>query len=206
MLNYPLHLNFKKLALAHQISVTDSGDNLIWYVKQKAFKLKEKVTVYADREQVRPLFEIEADRVLDFSARYTIRPAGSSGAFSAGGTGNEIGHLQRRGMRSLWKSHYELARGGTVLFMVEEENPWAKVADALMCEIPLLGLLSGYVFHPKYLVTRAGDGNETLRVEKQPAFLEGKFEIERLGELDQRDEEMVLLSLMMIVLLERSRG
>jgi uncharacterized protein YxjI len=200
MLSYPLQLNFKKLALAHQLSVSDADGNLVWYVKQKAFKLKEKVTVCADREQTRPLFEIEADRVLDFSARYSIRSV-TNATMSL-----DIGHIQRRGMRSLWKSSYEIERGGTALYNVQEENPWAKVADALMCEIPLLGLLSGYVFHPRYLVTRAGGDNEILRIEKQPAFLEGKFEIERLGQIDERDEPLILLSVMMIVLLERSRG
>ena len=46
-MQYPLELKFKVLALAPQISVTDAGGQQIFYVKQKLFKLKEAVTVFA---------------------------------------------------------------------------------------------------------------------------------------------------------------
>ena len=210
-MNYPLQLNFKKLALAHQVAVTDAGGTLIWYIKQKAFKLREQVTVFADREQTRPLFEVEADRVIDFSALYTIRAIGGSsggsytGSTMIAGTPKEVGRLQRRGVKSFWKAHYEIERAGATVFGVEEENPWAKFADGLLCEIPLLGLVSGYLFHPRYLVSTTA-GEPVLRVEKKPAFLEGRFDIEKIGNLSDGDEPLVLLSIMMIVLLERSRG
>jgi uncharacterized protein YxjI len=194
--NYPLELSFKKLALAHQLSVTDATGNLVWYVKQKMFKLKEEVTVFGDREQTRPLFQIKADRVIDFSARYTIRESAS---------GMELGAIQRRGMRSIWRAQYEIARGGTTEFRVAEENPWIKVADHFFRDIPVVGILSGYVFHPSYLVTRAG-GSEVARIEKKPAFFEGRFDIEQLTQLRDDEEKLVLVSLMMMLLLERSRG
>lgn len=195
-MNYPLELNFKKLALAHQLSVTDAGGTLLWYVKQKAFKLKEQVTVFGDREQTRPLFEINADRVLDFSAHYRIRSSATHG---------EIGALQRKGMKSIWKARYEIEAGGANVFIVEEENPWSKVADKLLGEVPVLGILSGYLFHPRFLVMRPG-GAEVMRLEKKPAFFEGRFDIERLTTMTDTEENLVLLSLMMIVLLERHRG
>ena len=47
-MNYPLDLSFKILAIAPQISVSDANGALVLYVKQKAFKLKEDVTIYAD--------------------------------------------------------------------------------------------------------------------------------------------------------------
>lgn len=195
-MNYPLELNFKKLALAHQLSVTDATGNLLWYVKQKAFKLKEQITVFADREQTRPLYEINADRVLDFSARYTIRDTGTKA---------EIGQVQRRGMRSILKARYEITRSGVNEFTVEEENPWSKVGDALFSEIPLVGILSGYVFHPKYLVKRTS-GVDVMRMEKRPAFFEGRFDIECITQIADSEEKLALLGMMMVVLLERSRG
>ncbi len=63
-MNYPLNISFKILALARQLALTDVAGNLIFYVKQKAFKLKENVTVFADREQTRQLYTIKADKVL----------------------------------------------------------------------------------------------------------------------------------------------
>ena len=72
-MNYPLQLSFEVLSIARKLSVTDAAGNLSFYVKQKAFKLKESVTVFADVDQKLPLYELAADRVLDFSASYHFK-------------------------------------------------------------------------------------------------------------------------------------
>lgn len=194
-MEYPLHLSFKILALARQISVRDARSNLILYVKQKAFKLKESVTVFADAEQTRPLYTINADRVLDFSGRYNFADA----------SGNYLGSVKRHGMKSFWKAHYETMEGERPVLTIREENAWIKVFDSLLGEVPVVGMFTGYLFHPAYLVTRA-DGTMIMRLEKQPAFLEGKFAITKHAEMDAREETRALLSLVMLVLLERRRG
>jgi hypothetical protein len=195
-MDFPLQLNFKKIALSPQISVTDASGRLIAYVKQKAFKLKEAITVFADTEQTRPLYTINADRVLDISARYTIRRA----------SGDEVGAVQRQGMRSIWRASYEVLRDGGTVMQIREENPWVKVLDHFAGEIPVVGLFTGYIFNPAYLVTRIDSGAPVLRVKKEPAFLEGKFTIHRLGELSENDETLAVLSVLMMVLLEKHRG
>ena len=194
-MNYPLHLSFKVLALAQQMSVTDAGGNLVFYVKQKAFKLKEAVTVFADAEQTRPLYTIGADRVLDFSARYYFKDH----------AGAPLGSVKRQGMKSIWRSRYDVMDGEAVTMMIQEANPWSKVFDSLFGEIPVVGMFSGYVFHPSYNVLRP-DGAAVMRLTKEPAFFEGKFKIEKLGVLNESEEMRALLSLLMMVLLERHRG
>ena len=194
-MNYPLQMSFKVLALARQISVTDAGGNLIFYVKQKAFKLKEAVTVFSDAGQTQPLYSINANKVLDFSARYQFTDQG----------GRPLGSVRRQGMKSLWKAHYDVLDGENPVMTIKEENAWIKVFDSLIGEIPILGMFTGYLFHPAYLVSRP-DGTVIMRLEKQPAFFEGKFIIQKQAELDQADEVRALLSLIMMILLERSRG
>src|SRR3954468_1128541 len=71
-MNFPLELRFKLLAISSQISVRDASGHLLCHVKQKAFKLKEEVTVFGDEAQTRPLYRINADRVIDISAQYQI--------------------------------------------------------------------------------------------------------------------------------------
>ncbi|HEX8128151.1 MAG TPA: hypothetical protein VF527_03550 [Pyrinomonadaceae bacterium] len=195
-MNYPLEINFKLLAIAQQLSARDAQGNLIFYVRRKAFKLKEAITVFADVEQTRPLYHINADRVLDFSARYNFTDA----------AGNALGSIKRRGMRSLWKSHYDIEdRGGAVLSL-QEENAWIKVFDSLLGQLPVVGALTGYLFHPAYLVTRP-DGTVLLRMEKRPAFFEGKFSVERrAAALAPAEETPALLGMLTMILLERSRG
>jgi hypothetical protein len=45
-----------------------------------------------------------------------------------------------------------------------------------------------------------------MRLEKIPSFLSRKFTLKKVDHLDDREEKQVLLSLMMMLLLERSRG
>lgn len=193
--SYPLNLSFKILTLAQQVSVTDAQGKLIFYVKQKFLKLIESVTVFGDAEQTQELYYINADRVFDISARYNITDR----------QGMQLGALKRQGLRSFWKSHYDVLEGETAIMTITEENPWIKVLDGLFGEIPVLGMLSGYVFHPAYVVLRP-DGAVVLRLEKQPAFLEGRFIMESKVPLEEREERLALLSLLMAVLLERGRG
>ena len=196
MMNFPLTLNFKKIALAPQISVIDGAARLLFYVKQKAFKLKEAVTVFADVEQTQPLYTINADRVLDISARYHINDMSGFG----------LGTLQRQGMRSIWRANYEIMRGGGTVMHIREENPWIRVGDAIFADLPIIGIFSGYVFNPAYLVTRADNGQVLMRVQKEKAFLEGKYTITKTGEMSENDERLAVLSVLMMTLLERARG
>lgn len=196
MLNYPLEVRFKLLALSSQLAVRDAEGRLLLYVKQKAFRLKEDIAVFGDEAMTQPLYRIQANKVIDFSAKYTITD-------SAGQTLGEIG---RRGMRSIWRARYELQRNGLPSLAITEANPWVKVADGFLSELPVLGLLSGYLFHPAYRVTRAGSDELVMRVVKQPAFFEGRFAIEAGDVPAGDDEQLALLGVVMMTLLERRRG
>ncbi|HEX9941811.1 MAG TPA: hypothetical protein VGG03_07330 [Thermoanaerobaculia bacterium] len=171
-LQYPLTLSFKIVALAPQLYVRDAAGREILYVKQKLLKLKEKVRVFADSSQAQQIYEINADRWLDWSARYT----------STDPQGRVVGSVRRLGARSLWKASYEIAdETGHEIFRIEEENPWAKVLDGLLGEIPVIGAFTGYFLNPKYVVTRTGTNQPALRISKHRSFLESRFEIQDVG-------------------------
>ncbi|HEY7547214.1 MAG TPA: hypothetical protein VID27_20135, partial [Blastocatellia bacterium] len=109
-MNYPLQLSFKILAIAQQISVTDATGNLAFYVKQKAFKLKEAVTVFSDAQQTFPLYTINADKVLDFSANYHFTDR----------LGAPLGAVRRQGMKSIWRARYDVVESGAPVFAIQE--------------------------------------------------------------------------------------
>lgn len=195
-MNYPLQLSFKIMAIAQQLSVREATGNLIFYVKQKAFKLKEAVTIFADAEQQQPRFHINANKILDFSANYQFTDH----------AGAPAGSIRRKGMRSIWRASYDIYdESNNPVMSVHEENPWSKVFDSLLGEVPLVGIFTGFFFHPSYLVSRT-DGSPVMRLKKQRAFFEGKFTIEKLTELNEADETRTLLGLIMLLLLERLRG
>jgi len=200
-MNFPLQMNFKILAVAPQIFVRDSTGEEIMYVKQKLFKLKEAINVFSDQSQSNQLFSIKADRIIDFSARYNFTD----------GQGMDLGAIKRQGMRSLWKASYDIMDGDTAKFHIQEENAFIKFLDGCFTEIPIVGMFSGYVLNPTYLVTRpngaGGPGQTVMRLAKQPASLESSFSIEQVDPgLSQQEQTQIVLGLLMMVLLERSRG
>jgi len=71
-------------------------------------------------------------------------------------------------------------------------------------ELPLVGMLTGYLFHPSYIATRP-DGTQVARLKKEPSF-RPKFTIDKLSQFETGEEDRLLLGLMMLILLERQRG
>jgi uncharacterized protein YxjI len=195
-MNYPLQLSFKLVALAPQLKVTDASGATVCFVRQKMFKLKESVEVFSDETRTDKLCEIRADRIIDFSAKYTFYDR----------NGEPFGAVRRKGMRSIWRARYEILDHETPEMEIQEESGWVKVMDSIFGELPIIGMFSGYLFHPSYLISRIDNGNQMVRVTKQPAFWEGRFLIEQLGDIDAGDQLRVMLSTLMMILLERSRG
>ncbi|MEZ6088257.1 MAG: hypothetical protein R3C05_09585 [Pirellulaceae bacterium] len=194
-MKYPIQLSFRLLTLGQRIVVTDADQNVLMFVKQKMFKLKEQVEVYSDESQSRLLFRIAADRMLDFSANYHFTDA----------QGNKWGAVRRQGMRSFWSAHYDVIQNGEVDMTIREESAMKKLVESILGEIPIVGLLFIYLLNPSYLVSRP-DGTRLLRLTKKPAVFEGRFVLDKLSEMPEDDELRILLALMMVVLLERKRG
>lgn len=194
-MQYPLQLSFKIVALTPQIFVTDATGQAVCYVRQKLLKLRESVSVFTDSSKQKQLCQIDADRVIDFSASYHFTDM----------SGERFGAVRRHGMKSLFKAHYEILDEGTPQFTVTEDNALVKVLDATLGELPILGMFTGYFLHPAYTVKEL-DGTEVVRIKKEPAFFEGRFSIEKLVDLDEVTELRILMSLLMMALLERRRG
>lgn len=191
MYQYPLKLSFKIIAIAPQVKVTDATGQLVLYVRQKALALKESVKVYADEQQQRMLYEIKADRVIDFSANYAIMSA----------DGRSIGKISRKGAKSLWKATYLVFDANDLeVGLIHEQNPWMKVLDGLLSDIPGAGMF----INPAYLIDLRGQS--VLYLKKEPALFEGKFRLEKRSDVSEAEEELLLASMIMMLLLERSRG
>jgi hypothetical protein len=198
MLRFPLTFTFKIIAIAPQLTVVDASGEEVCYIRQKAFKLRESVTVFRNSAQQDVIGKIEADRIIDWGARYTFHDA----------EGHAIGAVGRRGAKSLFRAHYEIfadAVSKEVGKTIEEESVAIRLLDHLFGQIPLVGMFTGFVFHPSYAV-KAKDGTVVARLEKQSAFLEGRFLLEKVADLSEQEEFQILLSCLMLTLLERSRS
>ncbi|MEO1615362.1 MAG: hypothetical protein AAFV88_05905 [Planctomycetota bacterium] len=194
-MQYPLTLSFKLLTFGQRITATDANGDTVMFIKQKMFKLKEKVEVYSDSGQTQLIFRMGADRMIDFSANYSFTDA----------EGNDWGGVRRKGMRSLWAAHYQVMQDGEIDMEISEESPMKKLLESILGEIPVVGLLAVYLLNPSYVVVRP-DGTQLLKLTKKPAVFEGKFILEKLNDMPEDDEMRSLLALLMLVLLERKRG
>ncbi|WP_210462008.1 LURP-one-related/scramblase family protein [Rufibacter roseolus] len=195
-LYFPLEFQFKISTLANDFSVKDAGGLPVCYVRQKLFKLKEEVIVFNDESQSEQLYTIKANQWIDFSAAYVFRDR----------TGQEIGRVARKGWASLWKAHYEAYdQNQQQDFTIREANAWVKVADGLLSELPIVGILTGYFFNPSYTVTRP-DGTLIATLKKQKSFFGRKFTVTQESAFEPGEQERIVLSLMMMILLERRRG
>ncbi len=196
---YPLDLSFKLISWGPQVFVRDATGREVLYVHMKALKLREDVSIFSDSSKTYQLYQIRADRVIDFSARYD---------FTDVSHGMSIGSIKREGMRSIWKASYNIFDPtGQPTHHVKEDNPWVKVGDALLREIPIVGMFTGYFLNPTFTLYQVGTENPVLRLKKKASFFEQAFEIVKLGEpTNEAEETRLVLALMMMVLLERARG
>lgn len=195
-IRFPVTFEFKISTLANDFTAKDSGGNTIAYVRQKMFKLKEDISVFNNDTRSSLNYKIKADKWLDFSTAYSFY----------NNKDKEFGKVVRKGWKSLWNAHYEIIdQHQKQQYVINEKNPWVKVLDSLLGEIPILSFFTGYLFNPTYLV-KDTQGKTVVELTKLKSFFGKNFEVSKVGELDKDDDDRVMLALMMFVLLERRRG
>lgn len=117
--------------------VYDENKEVILYSKQKAFRLKEDFRVYADESQAEELLTIKTPRILDISATYHVTDAT---------TGEAIGALKRRGIKSILKDEW--------LFLSPDGNEIGKLTEKSM----LSALISRFInLIPQSYIIKSSD-------------------------------------------------
>lgn len=79
--------------------IFDPSGQICFFCKQKAFKLKEDIRVYASGEMNREVLSIQARSVVDFSASYDVVDPTN---------GERVGVLRRKGWSSLVRDEWEM--------------------------------------------------------------------------------------------------
>lgn len=193
---YPIKYTFKRIALTNKVVVTDASGNEILYAHQQLLKLKEKILVFRSSAKDQQVGELNADRVIDFSPLLTFTNS----------AGQQVVSVKRNGRASIWRASYEILNPeGQTLYSVREQNVWAKVGDALFAEIPVVGLLSGYVFQPRYGVMNA-EGQVVATIQKRPAFLESSFELTCENPQTSDPSGLLPVAILAVLTRERARG
>lgn len=193
---FPLDIQFKIATFHNDFIIKDRSGNTISYVRQKMLRLKEKVEVYTNDSMKDLQYTIQADRWIDFNAHYNFVDK----------NGAKVGSMGRKGMKSLWRSNYQIFNTEKQeIFTIREENPWAKVGDGFVGELPVISVFTGYMFHPKYGIINQ-EGVTVARLSKVNSFFGRKFKLEQLETISPQDKQLIMLSVMMMLLMERQRG
>lgn len=88
--------------------------NLRFFVKQKAFKLKEEITVFSDEKQTDAVLGIQARGIGDFSGAYDISDKKS---------GEALGAMKREGLKSMLRDEWAvLDTSGAQVGKVQEDG------------------------------------------------------------------------------------
>lgn len=170
-------------ALAGQIYIYDDNNNLLFYVKQKMFKLKEDITVYSDESMSSPVLGIKARQIVDFSAAYDIVDMN---------TKEKVGALKRKGLKSIIKDEWVL--------MDKDDNPVAKMSEASTFGAIFTRIIG---FLPqKYVVKQQTSDITLMEINQLFTFFTHKFNTEftedSQGKIDRRLGIGALILLLLI--------
>ncbi|MCU0327690.1 MAG: hypothetical protein MUE53_01760 [Chitinophagales bacterium] len=197
MNNYPIRLEFKIFSLHNKINFFNSNGVVFLQSKQALFKLKENIKIFEpDTDNIK--FEIQADRVIDFSAAYNFIDA----------SGQVLGKIKRKGFASIWRATYVVFdKSDSPILEIKEKKPWVKVLDGILGEIPLIGMLLAMLINPGYLIMD-NNGKEFGKILKKRSLFSKTFLLEKNPESLEilHIDEMLWLSTLMISTLERARG
>jgi len=169
ILSQPLLFRKKVLKLAgNKIKVLDSSGNLVLFVKQKAFKLKEDIRVYADESQTQEMLLVQARQIIDFKAAYDVVDSQ---------TQEKVGALRRKGWSSMIQDKWEmLDKDDNVIGSIEEDST-------------VLALIRRFLTNlvPQTHVFKVADKEvASLKQHFNPFILKSDFSVNGGGAIDPR--------------------
>ena len=159
---------FKVFGGAYYLFDVD-GATLRFYVDQKAFKLREQITVYGDETMRAPMLEIRARQIIDFSAAYDVSTP----------EGQRVGTLRRKGLKSMIQDEWEI--------LGPDEAPFGLVKEDSLLLAMLRRFLSNLI-PQRYDVTVGGQQVATFVQHFNPFIfkMDVDFSPDTGGFLDRR--------------------
>lgn len=194
-LHYPVTATFSVLSIGQTVRIADALGQQLLYVKQKAFRLRSEVTVYADDTQAETVYRINGDRMMG-SIRYAI----------SGPDGRPLGALSRQWGSAFWRATYKIFDANdTEIGTIAQQNPWIRVLHGLAEEIPFVGLFAAMLINPVYRVD-APPGTIVLRLVKKASFTSRSFLIESVAPFGRDTEQIIVPAVITFALMERARA
>jgi hypothetical protein len=141
------------------------------------------------------LYRIQADRIIDIGANYIVKNS----------DGQNLGRIKNHGLKSFWKASYSFFdKNEDCVYVLTEKNPWVKIIDSLIGEIPVLSFFSGFLFNPEYEILDSNN-NRVATLKKIPTLLSRKFIIQPNSQSSELDN-LLLLGTITALIFQKDRG
>lgn len=86
-------------ALTGKLRFYNPQEQVVLYVEQKMFRLREDIRVYSDESKSQEILLIQARKIIDFNTAYDVIDSAS---------GQKLGTLRRRGWKSMTRDEWEV--------------------------------------------------------------------------------------------------
>lgn len=161
------------------------GDRVVAFCSQKAFKLREDIRLFADESQQQQLMWIRARQIIDFSACYDVIDST---------TGQKVGSLRRRGLKSLLRDSWEV--------LDTHDQPLGKVEED-SAGLALLRRVLTNLVPQKFSLRGGGGGEATLRQRFNPFVYSLEVTVPESIAIDRR---LVFATAVLIAAIEGRQG
>jgi len=95
--------------------IFDPSGNVVFYSKQKAFKLKEDIRIYTGEDMNTEVLTIKTDQIFDMGATYQVYDPQQGGV--------HIGNLRRKGLKSVVRDEWVfLNPAGQEMGLIQEDS------------------------------------------------------------------------------------
>jgi hypothetical protein len=167
--------------------IATTGGQSLFFVKLKAFRLKEDITLCADEALTQPLLSIKARQIIDFSAAYDVVDLTTQA---------RVGALRRRGLKSLLRDEWEIL------------DPADQVIGVMQEDSQLMALLRRFLsslIPQHYHITVHNQPAAVITGTWNPFIVKHKMDLsaDRSGLLDQR---LALAASVLLMTVEGKQG
>ncbi len=106
----------------------DERGKLVFFSKQKPFKLKEDFRIYSDESQRQELLTIKTPQIFDIGATYNVVDAIR---------GEQVGAIRRKGIKSIFKDEWTfLSNSGQEIGILTEKSTGGAILSRFINLIP----------------------------------------------------------------------
>jgi len=158
-------------ALTGKLRFYNPNGELVLYVEQKMFRLREDIRVFGDESKTQELLLIQARNIIDFSAAYDVIEAYNN---------QKVGVLRRKGLHSMLRDEWEVLDAG--------DQPIGMLFEDSVGQALLRRFLLGSFLPQNYDITLGDERVADLRQKFNPFAYQMilDFSMDTANKLDRR--------------------